>query len=583
MRIRITWPGDRRPRDIRPLQAFSLLRLCQAWHSLLGVGALLALSAGGVLAQGISVLVNGQPVHFQGVGPLEVEGRVLVPVRGVLEQLGANVAWVPQTRSVVASNANVDIELKIGDRRATVNGRTVLLDVPAQVIENHTMVPLRFLSEALGAHVGWDGRTHTVTVDTTGQGNNPPPARPAPPAGNAPAPVIDSFTQDAGGWLHPGQVVHVTLVGTPGGQASFRIPGLANETPMRETSPGHYTGVWQVPTGKAIQLSDAAVIGSLRIGNKTAPLIQAAGTISVDAVPPRIRDLAPEPNTRVTTPRPNIYAVFEDQGSGLNQNAVRLRLNQRDVTPEATVTRDFVSYTPPSPLSAGPQLVELTAADRAGNKVATQWTFIEESSAAQGIKAVTSNATRPLEPGDTLHVEMQGMPGGKAFFSVGNIKNVPMQEIQPGHYAADYTIRKGEDTSNGVLITTLSAPNGQKYTAQATRAVVISTGKPMQPVITYPGPNDRPTNPLVVKGKATPNTQVRVRVDYQNKLLGVLAVRGTAADEVVNVDKNGNWQTQPIDLAGLFSTRNMQYTITVTDVNAVGQQSAASTRQFRLR
>jgi hypothetical protein len=72
-------------------------------------------------------------------------------------------------------------------------------------------------------------------------------------------------------------------------------------------------------------------------------------------------------------------------------------------------------------------------------------------------------------------------------------------------------------------------------------------------------------------------------VDYQNKLLGVLAVRGTAADEVVNVDKNGNWQTQPIDLAGLFSTRNMQYTITVTDVNAVGQQSAASTRQFRLR
>ena len=105
----------------------------------------------------------------------------------------------------------------------------------------------------------------------------------------------------------------------------------------------------------------------------------------------------------------------------------------------------------------------------------------------------------------------------------------------------------------------------------------------MAPVITFPGEKDAITNPLVIKGKATPNTQVRVKVDYRNKVLGLLALQGTAADTVVKADKNGNWQTEPINLSSLFNNRNVDYTITATSVNAADQESEPTTMQFRLK
>jgi hypothetical protein len=60
-------------------------------------------------------------------------------------------------------------------------------------------------------------------------------------------------------------------------------------------------------------------------------------------------------------------------------------------------------------------------------------------------------------------------------------------------------------------------------------------------------------------------------------------VRGTAADVTVNVDKNGNWQTEPIDLSSLLPTGNMQYTISATAINAANQKSQTRQTQFRLR
>src|SRR2546423_2662377 len=79
-------------------------------------------------AQDIHVTVNGDPVAFAGTGPMQLNGRVMVPVRGVLEKLGANVEWVPSTQSVIAENGSVTIQLHLGDRQALVNGKTVLLD-----------------------------------------------------------------------------------------------------------------------------------------------------------------------------------------------------------------------------------------------------------------------------------------------------------------------------------------------------------------------------------------------------------------------------------------------------------------------
>jgi len=131
-----------------------------------------ALMVAGVAgAQGINVTVDGQPVSFSGgMGPRSVNGRVLVPLRGVFEQMGAYVQWNPATRDVNATRGDSDVRLHIGDRAATVDGRQVTLDVPAMIINGATMVPIRFLSESLGAEVRWREAERLVLIDTANGG-----------------------------------------------------------------------------------------------------------------------------------------------------------------------------------------------------------------------------------------------------------------------------------------------------------------------------------------------------------------------------------------------------------------------------
>jgi hypothetical protein len=122
-------------------------------------------------AQQIKVQVDGTPVYFANTQPQYINGRVLVPLRGVFEEMGANVLWNQQTHMVTATRAGTEVELKIGSRAATINGAPINLDVPAMVLNGSTMVPIRFVSEALGAQVGWLAADRLVTINTTSAGN----------------------------------------------------------------------------------------------------------------------------------------------------------------------------------------------------------------------------------------------------------------------------------------------------------------------------------------------------------------------------------------------------------------------------
>ena len=115
----------------------------------------------------ISVRVNGTLVSFPGVQPDTIEGRVMVPLRGVLERLGASVEWNADDRSLVATRGDRDVYLPVGSRLAQVEGRPVRLEAPAILVEGSILVPLRFIAESLGAAVKWDYRTQTVHVSTT--------------------------------------------------------------------------------------------------------------------------------------------------------------------------------------------------------------------------------------------------------------------------------------------------------------------------------------------------------------------------------------------------------------------------------
>ncbi len=540
-------------------------------------------------AQDISVMVNGEPVQFQGIGPQQINGRTMVPVRGVLEKLGADVSYNAATQVVTASTSKIDIQLTIGSKTAVVNTSNVLLDVPAQTINDHTFVPLRFLGEALGADVRWDAATRTVIIKTNDTGSRHDdgddsrrrPHRDRTPQPIGPAPVINSFIQTSGKWLKGGEQLSATLGGTPGGQASFRIPGLAEDVPMREMAPGHYEGSWQAPVDKQVRLRSAAVIGTLVVGTQTAPLIQAGETVSVDTIPPVLRDLAPGDRANVSDPRPTISAAFEDDGSGIDRDKVRMEVNGRDVTANATVTRDFITYKPETPLPAGMTQIELTVTDVAGNRTRGRWAFVEQQRAEARIKTVLDDVSHVLQPGDVIHVEMTASQGGRAAFSTGSIRDVPMREVQPGHYRAEYTIRKGDDVVDKPIAFHLLMPDGQKFERTSVHIVRIDTGKPEPPVVVSPGQNAAVPNPLIVSGRAARNARVQVRVEYRSKVIGLVTIQGAVADLVVTADRNGNWQTEPINLGRTLGNRGVEYTITATAINSVGVTSEPTLVRLR--
>ena len=96
--------------------------------------------------------------------PTVVDGRTLVPLRVIFESLGAAVEWNNDTRTATGTKDGAVISIQIDNSTAYVNGAPHTLDVPAQLINNRTMVPARFVSEAFGCQVSWDQDTQTAAV-----------------------------------------------------------------------------------------------------------------------------------------------------------------------------------------------------------------------------------------------------------------------------------------------------------------------------------------------------------------------------------------------------------------------------------
>jgi len=162
-------------------------------------------------AAAVTIIVNGQQVQFD-QPPIERSGRVFVPLRGVFERLGASVVY--DNGVINATGNGRTVQLRIGSNTATVNGTTQTLDVAPFLVGARTLVPLRFISQALGATVNYDNSSRTVTV-SLGSAPPPPsnilinlhPAQDAVVPANRPA-VSGSFSAP----VDP-NTVHITLDG----------------------------------------------------------------------------------------------------------------------------------------------------------------------------------------------------------------------------------------------------------------------------------------------------------------------------------------------------------------------------------
>ena len=129
-------------------------------------------------AQSVTVTVNGSTVSFD-QPPIERAGRVFVPLRGVFERLGASVVYANGLINATGNGRN--ISLHIGSTNATVNGQPVTIDVAPFLVGPRTLVPLRFVAQALGATVNWNAANRTVAIYSSGGGGGGGGVNPAPP------------------------------------------------------------------------------------------------------------------------------------------------------------------------------------------------------------------------------------------------------------------------------------------------------------------------------------------------------------------------------------------------------------------
>ena len=117
------------------------------------------------------VRVDGAWVWFQGQDPsVIVDGRTLTPARVVFEAAGFEVTWDGPTQTAVMANEDYEIRITIGSATFTTNGVAHTLDVPAQIINGRTMIPIRLPLESAGFGVIWDARNRIIHVSSPHEG-----------------------------------------------------------------------------------------------------------------------------------------------------------------------------------------------------------------------------------------------------------------------------------------------------------------------------------------------------------------------------------------------------------------------------
>lgn len=134
----------------------------------------------------IKVEYNAKAIVFPDQKPAIVNSRTLVPIRPIAESLGFKVDWNPATRTVTINKESNTVSLVVSQKIARRNGQVITLDVPAQILNQRTVVPVRFIAEALDYQVNWEAATQTVKITDKQAAQQPQPGQqPQQPANTA--------------------------------------------------------------------------------------------------------------------------------------------------------------------------------------------------------------------------------------------------------------------------------------------------------------------------------------------------------------------------------------------------------------
>lgn len=117
-------------------------------------------------AMTITTTVDGQPLELGSYEVINDNGRLLVPIRWASEALGATVSWDSENRIVIVKKEDLELLIPVDDYFIWFNGQEMILDVPAKLVNDRTMVPLRVVSEALRSSVYWIQEENKIEIYT---------------------------------------------------------------------------------------------------------------------------------------------------------------------------------------------------------------------------------------------------------------------------------------------------------------------------------------------------------------------------------------------------------------------------------
>lgn len=498
------------------------------------VAGVLAGSLAVPAAAEIQVEVNSKPVVFGAVQPARVSGRVLIPLRAVVESLGAEVKWEPATQTVRGKRGEREFSLQINSREAQLNGMPMQLEVPAQMLSGTTMVPLRFVAEALGAEVEWNAARQLVVINA--------PEETAPVAGtriegDLVSVRADELTVRVGNVRQTYGISRDTIVlrgpaGArgqsvdprdlkPGDRVRLRVKG---DSGVAEVVEATFTEVAQQPgepQRPGVGAFDGEVVEVRQRGGSRMITIQSGNrreTVELAEQAPIYRARGKQPASRVEL---DDLRVGDQVRIGRDPRGQVTRI---DAAAEANVEVGEVSGELVSVRRKG--IVVRSGADRAGYDVNAETTVFRSRDRTRGTrvtledlepgdqvrvvldptgtvarsieaKAVDAEPPAPaaelrvtsfshdagelLKAGDEVHITLVGTPRASATFDAGAVaKDVPLKEDpqRPGRYSATLVVPKGVTAKEVPVIGQVRQEGKSSPLIQAARTLSVDSEPP---------------------------------------------------------------------------------------------------------
>ncbi|HHY74212.1 MAG TPA: SH3 domain-containing protein [Bacillus bacterium] len=191
-------------------------------------------SAASSSSQEISVYVNGELLKLP-IAPPIIDGRVLVPFRGIGENLGINVKWLADTKQVEAVDQNKRVVFTINESKVFVNNDILSITPAPIIVKNNTVIPLRFFAESYGANVQWNEKERKVIIEQ--KSVNSDREEPLSPINKGEVPPRNNVTTTV-----------QAIIEVDGGTTVYKRPSTKSDT-LGELAQGDSVKVYDKPRG----------------------------------------------------------------------------------------------------------------------------------------------------------------------------------------------------------------------------------------------------------------------------------------------------------------------------------------------